>query len=57
MLRNNSKVKVDIQPYYEGDLQRPTGFIVSYKIDGELNEPKNTGRENSENLEIKIQFK
>ena len=27
-------VEVDIQPYYEGDSQRPTGFIVIYKIEG-----------------------
>ena len=27
-------VEVDIQPYYEGDFQRLTGFIVIYKIEG-----------------------
>ncbi len=31
---NGSTVEVDIRPYYEGDSQRPAGFIVSYVIDG-----------------------
>ena len=36
MGRSSPKVKnveVDIQPYYEGDSQRPTGFIVIYTGD------------------------
>ena len=32
--QKGKNVEVDIQPYYEGDSQRPTGFIVIYKIEG-----------------------
>ena len=37
---NNSTVEVDIQPYYEGDSQRPTGFKVTYIIDGVVITPE-----------------
>lgn len=34
-IKDNKKVIVNIEPFYEGDSKRPAAIIFSYKIDGE----------------------